>query len=326
VQRVSGRATQWCNAASPGEQGVGPRFNLRLCIESRSTRRNRQCGLYDEGASVHGRARRMPRMSFNLTLTKRFEAAMSSAVARKPGATGIRAKQAQDTRAKILKAAIKVFAKQGYASGRVESISKAARSHDRMIYYYFGSKEQLFVEVLETIYTQFNEAESRLDLDLGNPVHGLEQMVEFVWQYYLDHPEFVTLLSSENLHQGKHAKKSVKLKEISGYAISVVQKLLDAGQAQNVFRADVKARDVYLMIASLGYFYNANQYTLGAFLGEPLMEKTALVHWLDVIKDTVLRAVRLQMPDKPAAVAVPGSKSEREKEKRKESERAHGAA
>jgi TetR/AcrR family transcriptional regulator, upper aerobic nicotinate degradation pathway regulator len=246
---------------------------------------------------------------------------MSPIATRKPGAPGIRAKQAQDTRAKILKAAIKVFAKQGYASGRVESISKAARSHDRMIYYYFGSKEQLFVEVLETIYLQFNEAESRLDLDLDDPVHGLEQMVEFVWQYYLDHPEFVTLLSSENLHQGTHAKKSLKLKEICGYPISVVQKLLDAGQAQHVFRADVKARDVYLMIASLGYFYNANQYTLGALPGEPLMADAALAHWRDVIKDTVLRAVRLQAPADPIAptnagtapVAVTRSASEHER-------------
>ncbi len=246
-------------------------------------------------------------MPFNVTLTKRAETAMSPTAARKPGATGIRAKQAQDTRAKILKAAIKVFAKQGYASGRIESISKAARSHDRMIYYYFGSKEQLFVEVLETIYTQFNEAESQLHLDLDDPVHGLEQMVEFVWQYYLDHPEFVTLLSSENLHQGKHAKKSLKLKEISGYAISVVQQLLDAGQAQQVFRADVAARDVYLMIASLGYFYNANQYTLGAFLGEPLMDKAALAHWREVIKDTVLRAVRLELPASAATSAAAGS-------------------
>jgi len=129
-------------------------------------------------------------------------------------------------------------------------------------------------------------------------------MVEFVWQYYLDHPEFVTLLSSENLHQGKHARKSSKLKEISGYAISVVQKVLDAGKAQNVFRADVKARDVYLTIASLGYFYNANQYTLGAFLGEPLMDKAALAHWREVMKDTVLRAVRLQLPSEVAAVSV----------------------
>jgi AcrR family transcriptional regulator len=221
---------------------------------------------------------------------------MSATAVRKPGATGIRAKQAQDTRAKILKAAIRVFAKQGYASGRVESISKAARSHDRMIYYYFGSKEQLFIEVLETIYMQFNEAESRLDLDFDDPARGLRQMVEFVWQYYLDHPEFVTLLSSENLHQGKHAKKSSKLREISGYALSVVQKLLDAGHAQGVFRPGVEARDVYIMIASLGYFYNANQYTLGAFLGESLMDKAALAHWREVIKDTVLRAVLVHAP------------------------------
>ncbi|MFM0290969.1 TetR family transcriptional regulator [Paraburkholderia megapolitana] len=221
---------------------------------------------------------------------------MSPTAARKPGATGIRAKQAQDTRAKILKAAIRVFAKQGYASGRVESISKAARSHDRMIYYYFGSKEQLFIEVLETIYTQFNEAESKLDLDLEDPVHGLSQMVEFVWQYYLDHPEFVTLLSSENLHQGKHAKKSSKLREISGFAISVVQRLLDAGRAQGVFRSNIAARDVYIMIASLGYFYNANQYTLSAFLGETLMDKAALAHWRETIKETVLRAVLLNVP------------------------------
>jgi AcrR family transcriptional regulator len=210
---------------------------------------------------------------------------MSPTAARKTGATGIRAKQAQDTRAKILKAAIKVFAKQGYASGRVESISKAARSHDRMIYYYFGSKEQLFVEVLETIYSQFDD-----------PVRGLQQVVEFVWQYYLDHPEFVTLLSSENLHQGKHAKKSSKLREISGYAISVVQKVLDAGKAKGVFRDGIAARDVYIMIASLGYFYNANQYTLSAFLGESLMEKAALAHWREVMKETVLRSVLARVP------------------------------
>ena len=232
-------------------------------------------------------------MPYHFTLTS---LPMSTTVARKPGTPGIRAKQAQDTRAKILRAAIRVFAKQGYASGRVESISKAAKSHDRMIYYYFGSKEQLFIEVLETIYSQFNEAESKLDLDLDDPAHGLAQMVEFVWQYYLDHPEFVTLLSSENLHQGKHSKKSSKLREISGYAISVVEKVLNAGKAKGVFRAGVEARDVYIMIASLGYFYNANQYTLGAFLGEALMDKAKLEHWCEVIKETVLRAVLLHVP------------------------------
>jgi TetR/AcrR family transcriptional regulator, upper aerobic nicotinate degradation pathway regulator len=214
-----------------------------------------------------------------------------STAARKPGALGVRAKQAQETRAKILKAAIRVFAKQGYASGRIESISKAARSHDRMIYYYFGNKEQLFIEVLETIYAQFVEAESRLDLDLDDPVRGLSQMAEFFWQYFLDHPEFVTLLSSENLHQGRHAKKSSKLREIAGHTISVLQELLDAGKQTGVFREDVTARDVYVTIASLGYFYVSNQYTLGAFLGEPMMDKAALAHWKGVMRETVLKAV-----------------------------------
>jgi AcrR family transcriptional regulator len=214
-----------------------------------------------------------------------------STVTAKPGALGVRAKQAQDTRAKLLKAAIRVFAKQGYASGRIESISKAARSHDRMIYYYFGSKERLFIEVLETIYAQFDEAESRLDLDYDDPVRGLSQMAEFVWTYYLDHPEFVTLLSSENLHQGRHAKQSSKLQEIAARTIAVLQRLLDRGQSKGVFRQGVRARDVYVTIASLSYFYLSNQYTLGAFLGEPMMERDALVHWKEVMRETVLRSV-----------------------------------
>lgn len=202
----------------------------------------------------------------------------------------------EGTRRRILLAAAEEFASGGLFGARVDQIARRAETNERMLYYYFGSKEQLFIEVLETIYMQFNEAESRLDLDFDDPARGLRQMVEFVWQYYLDHPEFVTLLSSENLHQGKHAKKSSKLREISGYALSVVQKLLDAGHAQGVFRPGVEARDVYIMIASLGYFYNANQYTLGAFLGESLMDKAALAHWREVIKDTVLRAVLVHAP------------------------------
>lgn len=214
-----------------------------------------------------------------------------STAARKPGAPGVRAKQAQDTRAKILRAAIRVFAKQGYASGRIESISKAARSHDRMIYYYFGNKEQLFIEVLETIYAQFKEAESRLELDYDDPVRGLSQIVEFFWQYFLDHPEFVTLLASENLHQGRHAKKSLKLREIAGHTLDLLQGLVDAGAQKGAFRQGVKARDLYVTIASLGYFYVSNQHTLGAFLGESMMDKAALAHWKEVMRETVLKAV-----------------------------------
>jgi AcrR family transcriptional regulator len=208
-----------------------------------------------------------------------------------PAPLGTRARQAQDTRAKILKAATKVFAQRGYDGGRIESISSLAKTYDRMIYYYFGSKEKLFIEVLETIYLQLNEAEQKLELDPDDPVRALTQLVDFVWRYYLEHPEFVAILNSENLSRARHARKSGRLNEISGYALSVLDGILARGLAAGIFQPGLTARDVYLIIASLGYFYNSNHHTLSAFLGEPIMSAPAVAHWRDVIQRTVLNAV-----------------------------------
>src|SRR5690349_17673657 len=127
----------------------------------------------------------------------------------RPG-TGVRALAAQATRESILRAAIKVFAKHGFAGGRVEQISKAAKSYDRMIYYYFGSKEALYIAALEEIYRRFNEAESELRLDVAQPREALREVIRFMWTYYLKHPEFITLLNTENLHRGRHIAKSMR--------------------------------------------------------------------------------------------------------------------
>ena len=93
----------------------------------------------------------------------------------------------------------------------MDQISKAARSYDRMIYYYFGSKEKLFIEVLETTYQRLNDAEAALAIDITDPVEALRIVVRFNWRYFLEHPEFITLLNSENLHQGRHVKKSTRV-------------------------------------------------------------------------------------------------------------------
>ncbi|MBP0622154.1 TetR/AcrR family transcriptional regulator [Cupriavidus consociatus] len=235
--------------------------------------------------------------------------------AAKRAAPGTRARQAQDSRDRILKAAIKVFAQRGYDGGRIERISSLAKTYDRMIYYYFGSKEKLFVEVLETIYLQLNEAEQQLEheLDAADPVRALSQLIDFIWQYYLDHPEFVAILSSENMSQGKHAKKSVRLKEISSYALSVLDGILTRGKSAGLFRPEIGARDVYMVIASLGYFYNSNHHTLGAFLGEAMMSPPALAHWRDVIQQTVLRTVTVPgaVPEASVPPATPARKTAR---------------
>jgi AcrR family transcriptional regulator len=219
---------------------------------------------------------------------------------RKPAATarkgGVREQSAQATRETLLKAAIKVFGKQGLNGARVEQISRAAKSHDRMIYYYFGSKEALFVAVIEETYRRFNEAEARLALDLSQPLRALRDVIAFMWGYYQKHPEFITLLNSENLHRGRHIGKSSKAGEYSSPALEVLSRVLSSGVEAGLFRPGLRARDVYLMIASMGYFYLSNRYTLSTFLGESLEAPAALAQWQQFITDAVLRTVLVTVP------------------------------
>ena len=221
----------------------------------------------------------------------RSNTAKSSTVKR---GTGVREQNAQNTRDSILKAAIRIFAKHGYDGGSVEKISRQAKSYDRMIYYYFGSKEGLFIQVIEEIYRRMNEAEAELVFDLDRPVEALTTMTYFVMDYYRAHPEFVTLLNTENLHKGKHIGKSERAREYSSQLISLLAQILESGAARGIFRKGLSARDLYLLIAANGYFYMSNRYTLASFLGENIDTPDAVAHWRSFVMDTVLRAVSPQ--------------------------------
>ena len=188
-----------------------------------------------EGARLQGRqhldARRLRRRT--RLRRKVSRAAWPTATARRAQAraeparrTGVREAAAQATRDSILRAATKVFAKYGYDGGSVEKISKAAKSYDRMIYYYFGSKEGLFIAVLEGIYRRMDEAEAAIELDASRPVEALTAVIRFVLGYYRKNPEFVTLLNTENLHKGRHIAKSLRAREYSSRAIAIIQELL----------------------------------------------------------------------------------------------------
>lgn len=224
---------------------------------------------------------------------------------RKPG---VRELAALATRDAILRAATKIFARHGFAGGRIEQISKAAKSHDRMIYYYFGSKEALFIAVIEDTYRRFNEAEQALVLDLAQPLQALDNVVRFVWGYYQKNPEFITLLNSENLLRGKHIAKSARAREYSSPALAITDRVLQSGIAQGLFRADLSARDLYLMIASMAYFYLSNRFTLSSFLGENLEAPAALAHWESFVIDAVRRmAGRGPAAPAGAAAALPAT-------------------
>lgn len=195
------------------------------------------------------------------------------------------------TQRRILRAARNEFMRHGYSGARIERISRAARSSDRMIYYYFQSKEALYLQVLEGVYAELGDAESALALDATHPVDALDQLIEFTWRYYLAHPEFVALLSNENLMRGAHITKSVKVKLLSRPVIEILGTILAEGERQGVFRRGLDVKKVYLTLAALGYFYLSNRFTLSSFLGTDLMQPSECDAWLAEIRRVMMAAV-----------------------------------
>ena len=192
---------------------------------------------------------------------------------------------------KILEAATEEFAVYGYGGARVERISGRARTVDRMLYYYFGSKEKLFRTVLEHLYEDLGAAEQQLDLAHLSPVEGMRQLIAFTWNYYYAHPQFISLLNTENQHRGQHVSKSALVTQLSSPLLSILSELLARGAREGVFKPDLDAVEIYITIAALGYFYLSNRYTLSRFLDRDLMAQEHREAWLQHITDTVLMAV-----------------------------------
>jgi len=199
----------------------------------------------------------------------------------KPPAFGkARVRDAEATRARILKAAVREFARHGYAGARGERIAKTARSSERMVYYYFANKEGLFRAALETVYASLRDAERTVHLDDEDPLAALESFCRFVWDYYLQHPEFIGLVNTENLQQARHLRRSPRLGELVSPVVGLLAELLERGQRAGAMRAGVDPAQLYVSIASLGYFYLSNQHTLSAVLGRDLLAPEHLqAHW-----------------------------------------------
>lgn len=202
-----------------------------------------------------------------------------------------RSRSAKTTRENILRAAKKIFSKDGYDGARVEKISKAAKSYDSLIYYYFGSKEKLFVEVLEGAYKDMFEAEKNLELDHDDPVGSLRKIIEFPFRYYLANPEIITLLGTENLQKGKHIAKSRTADQYALPFIGILEDVVRKGVELGHFREGVDCRKLYMAMTALGYFYVSNRYTFSAFLNTDLMDTERIEAWAAYISDLLLDSV-----------------------------------
>ncbi len=195
------------------------------------------------------------------------------------------------TRGRILAAAKVEFARKGLGGARVDDIAARAKVNKRMLYHYFGNKEDLFRITLEDAYAGIREAEAKLEIEKDDPVTALTRLIRFTWQYYLDNPEFITLVNSENLHKARHIKTSERMREMSRPFVGRMRSLLERGAKARLFRPDLDAVQVNITIAAIGYYYLTNRFTGSIVFERDLMSKKALNERLDFNIKTILRVI-----------------------------------
>jgi AcrR family transcriptional regulator len=188
---------------------------------------------------------------------------------------------------RILKAAVAEFARHGLGGARVDRIAARAGANKRMLYYYFGNKDDLFLAVLKDSYARIRSAERALHLTDLDPREAMRRLVEFTWSYYLQHPEFLTLLNSENLHRGRHVRRSHDIVAMHSPFIAMIEQVLERGARAGEFRRGVDPVQLYISIAALGYFYLSNRHTLSAIFERDLMlprhMNARLHHMVDLV-------------------------------------------
>jgi AcrR family transcriptional regulator len=203
-----------------------------------------------------------------------------------------KARDADLTRRRILAAATAEFGRKGLGGARVDEIARRSRSNQRMIYHYFGSKELLFTAVLEAAYSDIRAAEQKLHLDALDPTEAIATLVRFTWNYYLEHPEFLSLVNSENLHRARHLKTSDAIRKMSGKFVHMVKAILDRGVATGEFREGIDPVQLNITIAAIGYYYLTNRFTGSILFDRDFMAPENLEARLAFNLETILRLVR----------------------------------
>ncbi len=197
-------------------------------------------------------------------------------------------RDADRTRSEILAVATHEFADKGYAGARVDEIAAKTRTTKRMIYYYFGGKEKLYIAVLEQAYTGIRALEQQLDVDHLDPADAIRQLAGLTFDHHEAHPDFIRLVSIENIHRAQHIARSEILSGLADPALDVLARILERGRADGRFRADVDPIDVHMVISAFCVFRTANRYTFKAIFKRDMLDPDRRAHYRQMLSDLVL--------------------------------------
>ena len=192
---------------------------------------------------------------------------------------------------RILAAATEVFAAQGLDGARVDDIAERAGINKRMLYHYFGNKDDLFGAVLDQLYETICRNSAALDLDTGTAPDAVRRLVDFVVDFYLDNPHAITLLNDENLHKARHLKNSANVRSIHRPFEEMIGRVLARGVESGDFRPGIKPARLYISIVGLTYYYLSNGHSLSVFFDRDLYDPEELRGWRAHTHDVIDRFV-----------------------------------
>jgi AcrR family transcriptional regulator len=195
------------------------------------------------------------------------------------------------TRRELIDAAIAEFSEKGFSGGRVDDIAARTRTTKRMIYYHFGSKERLYAAVLAEMYGGMRDAERALPLARLPPLLALQRLVETTFDHHAAHPEFVRLVSVENIHGARHVAAAPEIVERNAAVLGTLRDLLARGEREGVFRAGLDALDLHMLISGFCFYRVSNRHTLTAIFGRDLLAPGSIAAHRRMVVEAVLRYV-----------------------------------
>ena len=199
-----------------------------------------------------------------------------------------RQRDAEQTRAEILQVAADEFAEHGFAGARVDRIAAQMRTTKRMIYYYFGGKEELYVAVLERAYAAIRAAEQEIDVDHLDPVAAIRRLAELTFDHHEANPSFLRLVSIENIHRAEHLRRSSQISNLNVPAIDLIARILERGYGTGAFVRRVDAIDLHMMISAFCVFRISNQHTFGVIFDRDLTNPDLRDRYRKMLADMVV--------------------------------------
>jgi AcrR family transcriptional regulator len=196
------------------------------------------------------------------------------------------------TKANILEVAEAEFGEKGLAGARIDEIAAATNTSKRMIYYYFGSKEGLYLAVLEEAYRRTRDVEAELHLQDLEPEEGLRRLVAFTFDHHLHHESYIRLVMSENIHRGEYLAQSPRIQELNVPAIAAIKSLYERGVKAGVFRRGLNPIDIHASISALSFFNVSNRHTFGLIFKLDMTSPAYIAERRENVVEMIVRFVR----------------------------------